>query len=106
VISPIDRTALLHAMADDLRWAVETERGGYAVLNACRCLRFVREGTLSSKMEGGEWAIQTGLGHPDLIAAALDRQRGADRVVDPALATTFAEGVREELVRAAAKATG
>jgi hypothetical protein len=56
--------------------------------------------------EGGEWAIQTGLGHPDLIAAALDRQRGADRVVNPALATTFAERVREEVVRAAAKTTG
>jgi hypothetical protein len=28
-------------------------------------------------MEGGEWAIHAGLGDPDLIAAALDRQHGA-----------------------------
>lgn len=106
VIAPVDRTALLQAMADDLRWAVETERVGYAVLNACRCLRFVREGTLSSKTEGGEWAIQAGLGDPDLIGAALDRQHGADRLVDPVSAASFAEEVREELVRAAPKASG
>jgi hypothetical protein len=103
VIAPVDRAALLHAMADDLRWAVEAERANYAVLNGCRCLRFVREGTLSSKTEGGEWAIQAGLGDPDLIGAALDRQRGADLLVDPASAAAFADEVREELVRAAAK---
>lgn len=106
VIAPVDRAALLHAMADDLRWAVEAERASYAILNGCRCLRFVREGTLSSKTEGGEWAIQAGFGDTDLIAAALDRQRGADRLLDPASAAAFAEEVREELLRAAAKASG
>jgi aminoglycoside adenylyltransferase-like protein len=104
VIAPVDRAALLQAMADDLRWAIETDRASYAVLNACRSLRFVREGTLCSKTEGGEWAIQAGLGDPDLIGAALDRQRGADQLVDSASAAAFAERVREELVRAAAKA--
>lgn len=106
VIAPVDRAALLHAMADDLRWAVETERASYAVLNACRCLRFVREGTLSSKTEGGEWAIRAGLGDPDLIGAALDRQHGAVRLVDPVSAASFADEVRDELVRAASKAAG
>jgi streptomycin 3"-adenylyltransferase len=103
VIAPVDRAALLQAMADDLRWAVETERASYAVLNACRCLRFAREGTLCSKTEGGAWAIRAGLGDPDLIAAALDRQRGGDRLVDPVSAAAFAEEAHEELLRVAAR---
>jgi streptomycin 3"-adenylyltransferase len=103
VIAPVNRAALLHAMADDLRWAVETERASYAVLNACRSLRFVREGTLCSKTEGGEWAIQAGLGDPDLIGTALDRQHGGDPLADPASAAAFAQEVHEELIRAAAK---
>jgi hypothetical protein len=45
-------------------------------------------------MEGGEWAIHAGLGDPDLIGAALDRQHGADRLVDPVSASSFAEEVR------------
>jgi streptomycin 3"-adenylyltransferase len=99
VIAPVDRAALLGAMAEDLRWALETDRAGYAVLNACRCLRFLREGTLSSKLEAGEWAIQAGVGDANLIGAALDRQRGADRHVDHVSAATFAEKVREGLER-------
>lgn len=54
LIAPVDRAAVLGAMAEDLRWAIENDRAGYAVLNACRCLRFLREGTLGSKLEAGE----------------------------------------------------
>jgi len=106
VIAPVDRAALLRAMAEDLRWALETDRANYAVLNACRCLRFLREGTLGSKTEGGEWAARVGLGDADLIGAALDRQLGAGRHVDSASAAAFAEEVREELDREAADARG
>lgn len=105
-IAPVDRAALLGAMAKDLSWALENDRAGYAVLNACRCLRFLREGTLGSKLEAGEWAIQAGVGDANLIGAALDRQRGADRSVDRASAATFAEKVHEELERIVSRRRG
>ena len=73
VISPIDRSRLLLVFADDLVWALEQELGGYAVLNACRALRFAREGTLCSKPEGGAWAVANGIGDRALVEAALRR---------------------------------
>ena len=49
----------------------------YAVLNACRALLFATDGTLRSKVAGGEWYLAV---HPgdEVVRAALDRQRGAE----------------------------
>ena len=33
LIAPVDRAALLRAMADDLGWAIKAGRAGYLVLN-------------------------------------------------------------------------
>ena len=86
VISPIDRFRLLRVLADDLAWAVDQELGGYAVLNACRALRFARQGTLCSKPQGGSWAVANGIGDRALVEAALRRQAGSDELVDLAAA--------------------
>jgi streptomycin 3"-adenylyltransferase len=103
VISPIDRSRLLLVMADDLAWALERELGGYAVLNACRALRFARESTLGSKPEGGAWAVANGVGDRASIDAALRRQAGSDEIVDLGEATSFVELAREELVAEAGR---
>ena len=104
VISPIDRSRLLRSLAADLAWSVEVQAGTYGVLNACRALRFAREGVLCTKLQGGEWAIEQGLVDVDLVASALRYQRGADEVVDGrGAASTLAARVREELLDAASQ---
>jgi streptomycin 3"-adenylyltransferase len=101
VIASIDRSRLLRTLADDLAWAVEQGMSGYAVLNACRALRFARDGVLCSKPEGGEWAIEQGVADADLVASALRRQGGADVDVEERGAASLAAWVREELLDAA-----
>jgi hypothetical protein len=101
LISSIDRSRLLRALAHDLAWSMEQGIGVYAVLNACRALRFAREGMLCSKLEGGEWAIEQGVADADLVASALHRQRGADEEFDKPGAASFVTWVREALLVAA-----
>jgi hypothetical protein len=99
LLAPVDRTRLLRTIADDLAWAVEHRFSRSAVLNACRALRFARDGVLCSKPEGGGWALEQGVGDATLIASALRRQSGADEEVDADAATIFATRVRKELLR-------
>jgi predicted nucleotidyltransferase len=101
LIAPIDRSRLLRTLADDLAWAVEQGMGGYAVLNACRALRYAREGVLCSKIEGGEWATEQGVADPELVASALRRQAGVDEDVEEGAAASLAASVRKELLNAA-----
>jgi streptomycin 3"-adenylyltransferase len=103
VFAAVDRASVLRCFADDLTWALDRGLTGYAVLNACRALRFARDGGLYSKLEGGTWALDEGIGDPALIAAALRRQQGADEVVDADAAASFASSVREELAVAGPK---
>lgn len=101
VIAPVARASLLRTLADDLEWGIDHRVGGYAVLNACRALRFARDGTLSSKPEGGEWALGEGIADANLVRSALRRQAGSDEEVDFDVAARFAARVREELLREA-----
>jgi streptomycin 3"-adenylyltransferase len=101
LIAPIERSRLLRTLADDLAWSIEVQAGTYGVLNACRALRFEREGVLSTKIEGGEWAIEHGVADVDLLASALRYQRGADAYVDGSRAASLATWVRLELLTAA-----
>lgn len=98
VIAPVDRDRLLRSLADDLAWAIQRSLPGYAVLNACRSLRFAREGALCSKPGGAKWALREGIADPALIRAALRRQLGADEEVEQAAALAFAERARNELL--------
>jgi streptomycin 3"-adenylyltransferase len=101
VFADVDRRRLLRSFADDVTWGLDQGLAGYAVLNACRALRFATDGGLYSKLEGGEWALAQGIGDPSLIAVALHRQRGAEETVDLAAAASFADDVRDTLVAAA-----
>lgn len=50
----------------------------YTVLNSCRLLRFALEGMLSSKEEGGAWALDVVPGeHRSVVEHALDAYRGS-----------------------------
>jgi hypothetical protein len=93
----IDRVRLLRTFTDDLEWGIENDMGGYVVLNACRTLRYAREGALCSKPEAGEWALVERIGDPTMIDRALRRQDGEEIDVDRAEASAFVERVREEL---------
>jgi Domain of unknown function (DUF4111) len=101
MISSIDRSRLLRALADDLAWSMEQGIGVHAVLNACHGLRFARDGVLCSKLEGGDWAIEQGVADADLVASALRRQRGVDEEFDKPGAAPFVTWVREGLLLAA-----
>jgi Domain of unknown function (DUF4111) len=95
VFAPVDRPRLLRALVHDLTWALDRASehglGSYAVLNACRGLRFARTGELGSKQEGARWALEAELGDPDLITEASRRQEGADDQVDPEAAVSFVD---------------
>jgi streptomycin 3"-adenylyltransferase len=66
-------------IARELRWALAHASETYAVLNACRALRFAREGVLCSKRAGGEWAIEHDIAVPLARRALAHRGRDATR---------------------------
>lgn len=69
-------------MLAELAWGVSSAPFEYAVLNACRALCFAADGTLRSKIAGGEWYLAS---HPgdEVVRAALARQRGDDAAEPP-----------------------
>lgn len=72
----VDRDQIVEQLASELRWAAAEAPTTYAVLNACRALRFVEEDLVCSKTEAGAWALGCGLA-VEMIAAAL-AARGED----------------------------
>jgi streptomycin 3"-adenylyltransferase len=95
VFAPAPGTLVLAQMAAELRWGAEHAPGEYAVLNACRAWRYAVDGTLVSKIDGGEWALSRVPG-PDreLISTALARQRCQPAAgLDPASVMRFVEEV-------------
>jgi hypothetical protein len=103
VIAPVGRSALLRSFAEDLTWGLDRSHAVYAVLNACRALRSARDGGMYSKLEGGWWAIEQGVGERGLIEAAIRQHEGSDAAVDVTAATPFVTEVREMLVSMAAR---
>jgi streptomycin 3"-adenylyltransferase len=80
VFGAVPHDRLLAAIRDEMAWGLSAWRQSsapfeYAVLNACRALLFARDGSLRSKVAGGEWYRAA---HPAdrVVAAALSRQRG------------------------------
>jgi hypothetical protein len=95
VFAPVPGELVRAQLTAELRWAAEESPGEYAVLNACRAWRYAVDGTLVSKIDGGEWALSRATG-PDreLIAAALARQRGQPAEgLNPAAVRRFVRGV-------------
>jgi Domain of unknown function (DUF4111) len=101
VLAPVPGELVRAQLASELHWAIglrsgaEPYPGEYAVLNACRAWRYTVDGTLVSKIDGGEWALSRVPG-PDreLIATALARQRCQPAAgLDPASVRRFVEEV-------------
>ncbi len=75
VFGEVGRDRIVQATRDELEWALEHAPTTYTILNACRALRFVLEGTQCSKVEAGEWYLER---HPEtpVVRSALRFQRG------------------------------
>ncbi len=93
----IPRSYLLRAFRGELGWALDHAPLEYQVLNACRAWRYLDEGVLCSKIDGGQWARRR-VQDPQIIDAALARQRlPSDAPLDQAVAGAFVRRVRDLL---------
>lgn len=90
VFGPVPRDRVLGAMAADLRWAIGRGRIGYAVLNACRALRYAECGLLCGKWDGAEWYLAHHPGDP-VVLAALAHTRHAGTAPGAVAAAGFLE---------------
>jgi streptomycin 3"-adenylyltransferase len=98
VFGPIPRDRILGAMLSELQWALGHASTGYAVLNACRAVRFADDGRLGSKIDGGEWYLARH--RPNrAVSAALDFQRHGQPSPTIEDATRFVEDVCRRLRR-------
>ncbi len=74
-VGAVPRRVLLERLQVELAWGLEQSHMAYAVLNAARALRYALDGTICSKLDGGEWAIAHGEPAAE-IEPALAEQRG------------------------------
>ncbi|WP_435132197.1 aminoglycoside adenylyltransferase domain-containing protein [Actinacidiphila sp. bgisy144] len=73
VFGPVPAARVRAAMADELAWGLEHGDATYAVLNACRALRFATDGQLCSKVDGARWYTARH-GESAVVTAALTHQ--------------------------------
>lgn len=73
---------LIDAIVGELGWGLTHAPYGYAVLNACRARRFAVDGTLRSKVDGGQWYLDRHPGDP-VVLAALRCHTGDTDVTPP-----------------------
>ncbi|WP_168801479.1 aminoglycoside adenylyltransferase domain-containing protein [Glycomyces buryatensis] len=73
VFGPVPADRVGAAMLGELRWGLDQGEATYAVLNACRALRFADDGQLVSKVDGGRW-YQARHGNDAVVTAALAHQ--------------------------------
>jgi hypothetical protein len=66
----VQPAALASVLVKSLRWYRDRAEDSEAVLSACRALRFVTEGSWSSKPAAARWAAARGLAPPALAASA------------------------------------
>ncbi|WP_030454041.1 nucleotidyltransferase domain-containing protein [Herbidospora cretacea] len=104
VFAPVGHDLILAQLVHELRWAAEHAPGEYAVLNACRAWQFAAEGTLVSKIDGGQWALHglSTMGH-ELVRSALDHQRCLPAAkLDPLEVTRFVHRILSRISDASA----
>ncbi len=68
----------------------------YAVLNACRAVRFATDGVLCSKLDGGQWMLARRIEEPAIQQALADQRQGRVRPIT-AEANRFVAQVLDEL---------
>jgi len=98
VFGPIPRSRILAAMLGELQWALSHASTGYAVLNACRAVKFADDARLCSKLDGGKWYLTRHRPNP-VVSAALDFQRHGRPAPAADDATRFVEEVCNQLRR-------
>jgi hypothetical protein len=90
IFAAVEPRALLPLLAEAVDWQRHGASREDAVLNACRALRYAREGRWSSKSAAGEWAIEYDEFPAKVVEAALASRQGAvvriDDDAEPALA--------------------
>jgi streptomycin 3"-adenylyltransferase len=100
--APVPRALVLAQLAGEMDWAAERNPTEYAVLNACRALRYALDGSLVSKVDGGHWACgRVADNDRPLVEAALARQTGADpgAPLDPDAVRAFLAAARDVIRR-------
>ena len=95
VFAPVPKRDYVDSIWDDVRGAVGEIAGNtlYLTLNLARVLSYLEDGTVRSKREGGEWALERLPGeYRPLVQAALKAYGGAgDAAYDADLARRYAE---------------
>lgn len=76
VIGEIDAATIIEQLREELIWATRNASGPYAVLNACRALRYERDRVICSKTDGGVWALEHEIA-PSAVTRALQARRAS-----------------------------
>lgn len=115
VFPTVSKKDYLDSLIKDAEWSYgkiietpdnESTLPGYAILNFCRMLAFIQENLITSKLEGGEWA----LGHLpkkyiSVVTEALEKKRnGTGKGLDAKLVKDFAN-YSMGIIRKAAEST-
>jgi hypothetical protein len=76
----IPRSWILDGMAESLAWHTANEAtSANSVLNACRSWQYMVTGVFSSKVNGGEWALQQEE-CPDVVRKALSARKTGEKL--------------------------
>lgn len=106
VFKPIDSRYYIQSILADIEDAPRgiIENPVYYTLNLCRVLLFLKEGRISSKLEGGEWGAQVlPAQYRDLIGKCLAEYKGKDSLKlkpDRGLLAEFAGFMMREIMKA------
>jgi hypothetical protein len=100
LLGEIPQQAVRRAVRAEIAWGRTNAPEEYLVLTAARAWLFFDSGRIASKIEAGEWAAARDP-EPDVIRAALARQRGAEVIVPAEAAHHFADRVDRLLAPAA-----
>ncbi|MGW4461390.1 aminoglycoside adenylyltransferase domain-containing protein [Micromonospora sp. NPDC004704] len=99
VFGPVPAHRLREAICGQLDWALVQGAQGYAVLNACRALRFLADGNLCAKVEAGRWYLSRSPHHP-LVAEALVLHQSGDHRELSGAGARFVADARDLLLAA------
>lgn len=95
VFGPLERAWIVDAMRVDL--ALGGASGWYRVLNACRTLHFLEEGSMCGKLEGAAWARER-VADPALVdGSVVWRRHGSGPPLAPGRVDAFVTAVAARL---------
>jgi predicted nucleotidyltransferase len=103
IFAEVPPSLVFNQILRELEWSADEVPNEYAVLNACRAWKFAEDGTLVSKLEGGDWVLSRGVSAKGriLVNAALMLQRNQQASpLDPDEVRRFVFAVLGRLRRA------